>query len=277
MFSIYTSAFFLNKNKFNYDISLTNFCNFVGDQGEVVISVPQLSGDDTFETLLKWREDNSKIAKNLHIFICHIDRTDPGFDGKVKDFALQKCNYEVLIQMDMDEVIPLIHKDRWINYGEFLLSSELQCFMIPTIDLWKGESFIRWDEEKRIGYKWRMHKRGFKRGVYGYAKRQDGTHDITKSDSCELLNQDGSLVSETFQTTYFTDVKEIFLAEIKEHIYTVHLGYLNIQDRIHRNISFWEDQWSIEDGNRIELPKTEKEFDYPVYPHGLFEKLEEII
>ena len=67
---------------------------------------------------------------------------------------------------------------------------------IPVVDLCKGEDYY-----KSIGFKWYMHKQGLKRGVWPYAKLNNGKIDVNKSDTCELLDEDDNLV----QTAYLIE------------------------------------------------------------------------
>ncbi len=275
MFSIYTSAFNITSLKFDYQLSLKNFSNFVGEEGEVIIAVPEIPGDDTFEILCDWIFESE--LSNVFVFPCDVDRNDPAFDGKVKDFALQQCCNKVLIQMDLDEIIPLGQKPLWENYAWHLLNSNgLDCFMVPSIDLWGDEHSIRWDAEKKAGFKWRMHKDGLKRGVVDFAKRGDGTHDITKSDSCELLTEQNELVNSFYIVNNTTNLEE-FLSSIINNIYTLHLGYIDFDSRVLRNKRFWKEQWKIENGSDVYVPETVKELEKTTFRHNLFERLSDVV
>ena len=80
MFSIYSSAFNLIKNKFDYESAIENFCTFAE---EVVIAV-NTSEDNTYETLL---ELSSKY-QNLKVIPTSFSYGDILFDGKIKNAPL---------------------------------------------------------------------------------------------------------------------------------------------------------------------------------------------
>ena len=83
MISIYTTAFYLKRCNFNYNFSLTNFCKFADQNGEVIVAVPNLPDDDSFELLLNWRNNNKEISQNLHIYFHHLDIHSPLFESYI--------------------------------------------------------------------------------------------------------------------------------------------------------------------------------------------------
>ena len=107
MISIYSSAFNLIKNNFNYKVSLENFSTFAD---EVVIAINN-SEDDTLEKLILY----SKQFNNVKIIPVDISYNDPLLDGKIKNIALQSTTEEIKINLDMDEYIPLWQKPIWYN------------------------------------------------------------------------------------------------------------------------------------------------------------------
>jgi hypothetical protein len=127
MFSIYTSAFNLIKNKFPYKKTIDNFCKIAN---EVVIAVNR-SEDSTLEEIKALPYNNLKIIES------NISYDDPLLDGKVKNIALQNTNEEFKIGLDLDEYIPLNQKNIWENLAYQLRLDEAQCYMIASLNLYK--------------------------------------------------------------------------------------------------------------------------------------------
>lgn len=255
--SIYSSAFNLLKCKFDYEFAIDNFCNFAE---EVVISTINDS-DNSYEILNKFKSKYN----NLNIVLTDLQPNFPAFDGALKDAALQNTFNPVKLSLDLDEYIPLNHKEKWKFAAQQLQNSVYDCFMVPVIDIYKDMNHC-----KGVGFKWRLHKTGLKRGVVNFAKRENGSHDINKSDSCELLNHLDNLVP----CLYLIDpnlTTEQKLSSIKESdcIYVHHLGYLDIERRDHINKEFWQEMWNTENGFPVQLDNLNKLQQYKSYKHGL--------
>ena len=276
MFSIYTTAFNLEFLKFDYDHSLSNFCKFAGSDGEVVVAIPRLTNDNTYELLLKWR--NANKADNLKLFLCNFTPDDPEYDGKLKNFSLQHCNSDnIMIQMDIDEIFILRQKDKWEEYAKFLdCQNNFECFMIPVLEPYGDISEIR--EDHGVKLKFRMHKVGLKRGVVDFAKLPDGIHhDINLSDGTEIINEQNQLVkNHKIINEDCYESLDNYLEFLKNDIYTLHLGYLNFEKRVLRNNLFWQKMWSTEAGEEILLPSSVGELNFPTVKHGLIFNLTSI-
>lgn len=275
MFSIFTTAYNLRLCSFDYELALSNFCQFAGVDGEVVVAVPKIPSDDSLDLLLRYRIDNK--IDNLKIFLCEFSPDDPEFDGKTKNFALENCSKDVCIQMDLDELFILSQRDKWTEYANFLqYQQDFKCFMIPILEPWGDVSKIK--EDHGVKFKFRMHSKWIKRGVVDYARREDGTHDIALSDGTEPIDENGQLVkSERLIDLNCYDSLENYLNYLKNNIYTVHLGYVNFKDRMKRINNFWREHWITESGGYVELPHSEKDLEFPTVEHGLFKKMEEIL
>jgi hypothetical protein len=253
MISIYSSAFNLVKNKFDYEPSITNFCNFAD---EVVIAV-NTSEDDTFDQLTKY----SLAYTNLKIISCDYSYSDPLLDGKIKNHALQNTTQEIKISLDMDEYIPYWQKSMWFKLSAELLNDSVSCYMIPSINLYKDMNHY-----SSISSKWYLHKSGLYRGAVNFAKKQDGTIDTSKSDSCELLDINNNLVASRSIQASIEDLRSRF------YPFVVHTGYANLHNRIIRNNNFWQKHWLTESGGVLPPHKVHSsldEFNEPHYEHGL--------
>lgn len=263
--SIYSSAFNLIKNNFNYEFHLANFCCIAE---EVVIAV-NTSEDNTLEELRRFAK-NSDLPK-LRILSCDFSYEDPQLDGKIKNFALQNTTKPAKINLDMDEYIPFWQKELWDTlyerYASFFDFKEEFSFFVPSLNLYKDVNHF-YD----INKKWYFHGVNCHRGVVNFAKLENGRHDISKSDSCELIDADGNLVKTYDIISHFGQLEEselLSLLESKIIPFVVHTGYLNIEDRITRNKNFWERHWSLESGKEVSLPKKQEDFDKPYKHHNL--------
>jgi len=259
MFSIYSSAFNLTKGGFNY-AAVKQFSDFVGEDGEVVIAV-NTSEDDTADRL--WKESES--LKNIRLIFTDFSYEDPDLDGKIKNAALQETTNDFKIGLDLDEYIPLWQLPIWQSMAASLQWSALDGFFIPTVDLHGSE-----DKISTIKAKWYLHKAGLFRGTVNFAKNPDGTHDISKSDSCELIDKDGNLANAEFIMPRHNSFDEsLALLESGNVPFVVHTGYLDLQRRIKLNKEFWEKQWSVEGGKPAYVAKDIKDLDKPTVSHKI--------
>lgn len=236
---IYCSAFNLIQNKFDYDSALTNFCAFAD---EVVVAV-NTSTDNTLAALKQWKSLNSKIT----IIETNFNRNNSWFDGLVKNAALQACNSPNLVQLDLDERIPVQNRKAWENALERLNASKYDCYSIPSLDLWGDKHSIRWDNKNNVKCKFYIHKPGFcrrpiKEAVIG------NKLDSTKSDGCELCDRAGNLakVAVMVPTNGMSNSESYFNWMRNSGLYVFHLGYLDFAARLLRDNNFWREQWKIE-------------------------------
>lgn len=227
--SIYTSAFNLLKNKFDYEDALSNFLKF-GD--EVIVAV-NTSEDDT---LFELNQFSLNYPNRLVIVTTDFSYEDPLLDGKVKNAALQECGYEICIGVDMDERLPLWQKNTWYRLAQELKESYFDSYFIPSINLYEDKYHYF-----SITKKWYMHKRkGLFRGPVNFGRNTDGTVDVNKSDTCELIDSNGNLAVSM----------NVSLADA----YVFHLGYMNLDDKVLRNKNFWAKHWSVEAGKTVQIP-----------------------
>lgn len=273
MFSIYTSAFLLNRNKFPFQESLLNFSKFA-DEVVIALNVPHFDfkdkkrikfEDDGSEATLKaFIKDNS--LTNVKIVITTFEFTDIEMDGKIKDAALQATKFDVKIQMDLDEIIPLSMKPKWVEYAKQMLANPLMnCLMIPTVDLYGARDKIK--ATQNIGLKFRMHKKGFRRGVWREAKFTDHI-DTSKSDTCELIDYHGNLVQG------WSIVSEMYLmpvlaGQLNDYIFTLHLGYVDLQHRLNINNAIWKEHWELRSGHKENVATNMEELKSATMNHRL--------
>lgn len=240
MFSLYYSAFNLTKNAFPWRENLLRGVTFAGPDGEVVVAVNK-SEDDTLDLI------NAFAAERPTVKVVTTDHpyTDIEFDGKVKNAALQACTKDLLIQMDLDEWIDSAQRSKWEYYGKQLLMQTVDCYMVPSVDLYGDRKTIR--KNHKIGTKFRLHKKGFKRGVWrgGW----NGDHiNTSASDTCELINDRGDLVRCVGIVPDFA-LQSQFASMLDDYIYTVHEGYLSLEHRVNINKAIWAEHWSLRSGH----------------------------
>lgn len=255
--SIYISLFNITKHSFPWQESLDNAAAFAE---EVVVAI-NTSEDDTFEVISSWAADKPhvKIIKTAFAY------DDIEFDGKVKNAALQVCTKDILIQMDADEIIPLGQKKRWVAFANKLYLSNIECYMIPSVDLYGSRDDIR---NIPIGNKFRMHKQGFRRGVWAGGRLGDKI-DTSKSDTCELINDKDHLVRCAHIVPEFA-LQPRFCAILDDYIYTVHLGYLSLQHRANINKALWADHWRLRSGHEENVETdVDKLAAEPIIKHNL--------
>jgi hypothetical protein len=245
MFSIYTSAFNLIKNNFDYKSALENFCAFAD---EVVVAV-NISEDNTFEALSSLRAK----YPNLNIIRTSFPYEEVSWDGNIKNAALQATTQEFKIGLDMDERISLRDKGKWESVAYSLRFSEFDSFLIPSLNLWGSLDTVKDSLEENIKFKWYLHKGGLFRGTVNFAKLPGGKIDITKSDSCELIDSNGNLAKSKRFYSHVESLDE-WLTFINNNIFIYHLGYASFSDRELRN-KFWAPRWSEKIGG-AEIPKN---------------------
>lgn len=265
MFSIYTSLFNYSPEKFDIIETFSNWSKYAD---KIVIGTFPDQEKELFKVI--WREwynggfslENGTKKAFVDVVSCETSLDDPLFDGKLKNAALQACKTELVIQQDMDERIGG-NLDFWIRFGDSLLKHKetYKAIMLPVIDLYKD--FYHY---KGIGYKWFLHtKDGCYRGPVNFAKKEGGLIDTEKSDSCELIDEEGNLVSYA-RVTDFVDKGNISFPHI------VHLGYLDLEKRVENN-KFWQPIWSARKGENVDVPTdlaSLNQFSY--YKHNFPEK-----
>ena len=71
---------------------------------------------------------------------------------------------------------------------------------------------------------------------------------ITKSDTNELIYEDGELVNSLRIINNHNGNPNEYIQECGLKIFIYHTGYLNFEDRILRNKNFWNEQFKIQAG-----------------------------
>lgn len=259
--SIYTAAYNLNKMGFPWRETLDNWRRFLGPHNEIVVAV-NTSEDDTLKAIQDYALNS---LGNWRITPTDIPYSDPLFDGKIKNEALKQCTGEFCTLLDMDEVLPLSNRLAWGHLMSALGQSTYEALLLPVVDLFHDERHY-----KSLGQKWYLHKNlsHLQRGRVQFAARADGTTDIERSDTCELIRSDGSLAN-AYSIAQGNEAYRLANMAVGAIPYVVHLGWLNKQQRL-RQSAFWAPVWTARDGTKVEQPLTEADLDKtPYYPHSL--------
>lgn len=211
---------------------------------------------------MEFLKNQEKKFFGLKIISSDFSYQDPLLDGKIKNAALQATSQDLKIGLDMDERIPLRHKDRWITLGNHLgPDSAFGAWMVPSLNLWGGLDTVRADfETHRNSYKWYLHRKGYERGPAAFARKSDGTVDTSKSDTCELIRPGGGLAPSF--ALMGDDIEDLgaYLDYIENAgTFVYHLGYVSYADRVARNRNFWNEHWKVESGG--EPPKHKVHMD----------------
>tara|TARA_R100000742_G_C4279556_1_gene104476 strand:- start:6990 stop:7769 length:780 start_codon:yes stop_codon:yes gene_type:complete len=223
MISLYTTLFNIDKLDIDLDEVFSNWLYYVD---EIVIATFRWEHEKVRNEVIK-----SKFydPKKIGIVSRHLEiQTDVYWEGKLKDAALENCRNKVALQCDLDERISG-DKERLDLCSTVILDHDFPCsIMLPTIDLYEDL-----DHYINIGQKWYLHtKEGSHRGSVAWARKEDGSLDPEKSDTCELIDSNGNLIP---------CVAKIQLDDLNPKI--IHLGYLDLEKRNNVN-KFWGKIWN---------------------------------
>lgn len=236
--------------EFDWQGALSNFCEFAD---EVVVAV-NTSEDDTLVSIRAFAES----LERLRIIQTDFGYDDPDLDGKIKNAALQATNEPYKIGLDLDERVRLEDKEKWRNFISYFMYDQVDAIMLPVINLYKEK-----ERYKDIAQKWYLHRTGLFRGTFKQAKRKDGTHDISTSDSCELIDKDGNLVR-SLMLVDPNQPNEVKLQLIKNNglPFVIHYGYIDLEKKAYRTRTFWKKHWATECGeDDVDIPTTKEEIE----------------
>lgn len=276
MFSIVSCGYNIIDMSFDWRENIATWATFLdgtseSGQGEIVIAV-NTSKDDTYNALTQYfKELKAKTPWSRVVFkLIQTDfpYTDPEFDGKIKNAALQAASQPYAILLDLDEVLARKNRDTWVVAAEALRRDErLDGLGIPSIDLCKD-----WSTMKSLGQKFYMVKtgRGLTRGVPAFARKEDGSIDITKSDTTEVLKGDQLAQFGYVQNPANPEMMRLNDLQLGNVPYVFHRGYEQRAQRIKQG-TFWKPHWENRAKHEVaDVVATAEAFDkIPVRPHGL--------
>jgi hypothetical protein len=268
--SIYTSLYNAIRMGFNWKGALKNWMRFQNGSGEIVVAV-NTSEDDTYDQVKKYASELATeygTGTGIQVIKTEIPYTDPEFDGKIKTAALRKCTKDFCMLLDIDEVVPLTTRLSWEKSLEVFKHFPIDALLIPSIDLFNSSK-----EFKSIGQKWYLHRNDLRieRGTVNFAKREDGTIDITKSDTTELryVGTHELVRTSPLLDPRWTDDVRMFYIKTGQVPYIFHLGWIDKEQRIKQS-EFWAPVWNLRNGSEVEKPKTMEDLSLIQYrEHGL--------
>lgn len=225
MLSIYSSAFQLETNNiFGWQKSFRNSCE---TSDELVIALN--TSTDNSEELIR---AELKEYDNWRIIHTSFTKDQPGFDGLIKNAAMQECSGEFKLCVDADEFILPRHRPLWENLCFQLQFDNCLGYALPSLDL-----YLDWSGYKALNSKVYLSKGKTFRGIANQIKKPGGFVDTTRDDSCCLITEDGNYAPVKFLPN------DLSAIENDESVVIVHMGYLSIDSRIQRTKNFWAQHW----------------------------------
>lgn len=255
MLSIYSSAFQLQANNIlGWQKSFRNSCETAD---ELVIAL-NTSTDDSEQLIREELRDYT----NWKIIHTSFTKDQPGFDGLIKNAAMQACSGEFKLCIDADEFILPRQKPLWENLCFQLKFDNCLGYALPSLDL-----FLDWGHYKALNSKVYLSKGKTFRGIANQIKKQGGFIDTTRDDSCCLITEDGNYAPVKF---FPNDLSAI---ENDESVVIVHMGYISKDSRLQRNRNFWNQHWIDCAGGTLPahvMHDSEDSFNhYDCKPHNL--------
>jgi hypothetical protein len=227
--SIYSTAFNIVKNNFDYEDALRNFLYYAD---EVCLAINK-SEDDTLNVVSKYVADNKL---NVKIIATEFEYDDPFCYGKIVNAGLQGCTGNICILQDLDERFG--GKKEYLTKvcEQFLVLNETKALFVPVMDLY-GD----FEHYKAINFKWYIHKSGLYRGAVNFGIKEDGRPDYHKTSTDELIDKDGNLVP-TINMVNSLGLQDPYEYIKRGYPFVYHLGYTDLHKRVLRN-HFWKAYW----------------------------------
>jgi hypothetical protein len=227
--SIYSTAFNVIKNDFDYQDAIKNFLYYAD---EVCIAINK-SDDNSSEVIKNYIKENQY---NVKIIDTDFSYEDPFCYGKIVNAALQGCSGDICILQDLDERFggskDILHK----ICEQFLSMNEIKALFVPVINLY-GDIF----HYKDINFKWYIHKSGLYRGPVNFGIKNDGRPDYNKTSTDELIDENSNLVP-TLNIVQGLNLNDPYEYIVKNYPFVYHLGYTDFHKRVKRN-HFWKNFW----------------------------------
>jgi hypothetical protein len=227
--SIYSTAFNVIKNDFDYEDAILNYLHYAN---EVSLAI-NTSEDDTLNCISKFVRDNNL---NVKIVQTNFSYDDPFCYGKIVNAALQGCTSDICILQDLDERFGGDKNLLKRICEQFLKVDSVKALFVPVINLYGSL-----DHFKDINFKWYIHKSGLYRGAVRFGIKDDGRPDYNKTSTDELIDSHSNLVPtiNIVNSTNNTDPYE-YMKQGLPFVY--HLGYTDFHKRVKRN-KFWKPFW----------------------------------
>lgn len=272
MITIYTQLFNAERMRFKWREAIQNWFQFLDGTGEIVIAV-NTSDDKTPELVRAFCDrlatETPHSQTKFNVVDISIPYTDPEFDGKGKAAALSCATQPFAILLDIDEFLVPSQKKIWLKLiAELRNRNNVDAFLVPTVDLVQDE-----EHYKSIGAKFYLHKTGpnITRGVFKGGYRADGSIDVTRSDTTELIFADSR---ELVRAQFLIDPNlpsylKLGILESGETPYVLHYGWIDKEQRI-RQSDFWRPVWAARNNGEVKTESSIKELEkLPKLLHNL--------
>ena len=228
--SIYSTAFNIIKNEFNYEDAIKNYLYYAD---EVCLAI-NTSEDDSLKEVKKFIIENN--FRNVKIIETNFNYDDPFCYGKIVNAALQACTGDICILQDLDERFGG-NKEYLINLCKNFINLEnIQSLFTPVINLYGDLNHYN-----DIAFKWYIHKKGLYRGPVQFGIKENGLPDYNKTSTDELIDKDNNLVS-TLNIVEALNFKSPMDYIEMNYPFVYHLGYTDFHKRVKRN-NFWKPFW----------------------------------
>lgn len=227
--SIYSTAFNIIKNDFDYEDAIRNFLYYAD---EVCIAINK-SEDNSSGVIKKFILDNNL---NVKVIDTNFSYEDPFCYGKIVNAALQECTGDICILQDLDERFGG-KKEYLIKICEnFLKLDQVKALFVPVINLY-GDLY----HFKDINFKWYIHKSGLYRGAVNFGIKDNGRPDYNKTSTDELIDSNSNLVP-TLNVVQALGLNDPYQYIVNQYPFVYHLGYTDFHKRVKRN-HFWKNFW----------------------------------
>jgi hypothetical protein len=228
--SIYSTAFNVIKNEFNYEDAIKNYLYYAD---EVCLAV-NTSEDNSLEEIKNYVEKNN--FNNVKIISTDFSYDDPFCYGKIVNAALQKCTGDICILQDLDERFGGNKEYLKSLCTNFLNLENIQALFVPVINLYQDINHY-----KDISFKWYIHKKSLYRGPVNFGIKENGLPDYNKTSTDELIDKNSNLVP-TINIVQSLNFQQAIDYIQLEYPFVYHLGYTDFHKRIKRN-NFWKPFW----------------------------------
>lgn len=273
MLTIAAAAYNVISMGFSWKQNIRNWINFLDGSGEIVIAV-NTSKDDTLKELREFFAAERLTLPAWSSLVFNVIETnfpydDPEFDGKIKNAAFKAATMPVVLALDLDEILPLKNKHAWDDARRSLIYTyDFDGFIIPSVDLCKS-----WETCKSVGQKFYLVKSrpNISRGVPKFARKEDGSIDITKSDTTEFILENGELAKfGSLINPNYAEAQRLGEIQSGRIPFVLHLGWLDREQRM-RQSKFWKPVWENRAKSEVkDVIDTPEMFDsIEVKSHGL--------
>lgn len=254
--------------------SMLDFCD------EVVV-LDGGSSDGTWQELLKWSEEDSRV-KVSQVSKDWSDSRFAVFDGELKAQARKLCRGDFCWQMDADEVVPEGSKEKIVNLCKNW-PKMVELVSLPVIEYWGSKEKVRVDVNP---WKWRISKNlpHITHGIPSELRKTDESgkiYALPGTDGCDYVHSEtyeriphASFYGEGAHNARYAalngnkealEAYQNWLKNCAELLPTVyHHSWLDISRKIKTYKGYWQKHWeSLYDIKMEDTAENNMFFDKP--------------